>query len=271
MIRYNTIKYLSRVLCCIGLFCAPLVSLAAEAAPDKQQGQALDQAANDPTASLMNVQIQNLYSGAYHKLDDESANTIQLRSAVPFETGSLKHIARATLPFITDSPSGESGMGDLVLFDLIKFNESWGRWGLGPVMLMPTATKDALGAEKWAIGPAFGFAARNPTLLWGVFNQNLFSFAGDDDREDVNVSIIQPLLNIKLPQKWSIGVSEMNITYDWEKSAWTSLPLGMKVNKMVRFGKQATMFSGSYEYNFQDDYVAPEWTVNLTVKFLFPI
>lgn len=31
------------------------------------------------------------------------------------------------------------------------------------------------------------------------------------------------------------------------------------------------MFSGSYEYNFQDDYVAPEWTVNVTVKFLFPI
>lgn len=31
------------------------------------------------------------------------------------------------------------------------------------------------------------------------------------------------------------------------------------------------MFSGSYEYNFQDDYVAPEWTVNVKMKFLFPI
>jgi hypothetical protein len=30
-------------------------------------------------------------------------------------------------------------------------------------------------------------------------------------------------------------------------------------------------FSGAYEYNFANDYVAPEWTVNFTVKFLFPL
>lgn len=240
-------------------------------AVDKHDGQSLGQAANDPTASLMSVQIQNLYSGEYHNLEDESGNSILLRSVIPLTTGSLKHIARATLPYITNSPSGESGLGDLTLFDLIKFEESWGRWGVGPVMLIPTATDDALGSEKWGIGPAVGFAARTPGLLWGLFNQNIFSFAGDDDREDVNISILQPLLNIKLPNKWSIGVSEMNITYDWEKSAWSSLPLGMKVNKLVKFGKLPVMFSGSYEYNFQDDYVAPEWTMNFTMKFLFPL
>ena len=95
----------------------------------------------------------------------------------------------------------------MVLFDLIVFNESWGRWGVGPVMLFPTATNDALGAEKWAIGPAAGFVARSQKLLWGVFNQNLFSFAGNNDREDVNVSIIQPIINYSLPDKWSIGTS----------------------------------------------------------------
>ena len=45
----------------------------------------------------------------------------------------------------------------------------------------------------------------------------------------------------------------------------------MKVNKLVNFGKLPVMFSGAYEYNFQDDYVAPEWTVNFTLKFLFLI
>jgi hypothetical protein len=30
-------------------------------------------------------------------------------------------------------------------------------------------------------------------------------------------------------------------------------------------------FSGAYEYNFADDEVAPEWTINFTVKFLFPL
>jgi hypothetical protein len=49
----------------------------------------------------------------------------------------------------------------------------------------------------------------------GAFStRTFFSFAGNDDREDVNVSIIQPIVNFSLPNHWSIGTSEMNITYD---------------------------------------------------------
>ncbi|MCK5517298.1 MAG: hypothetical protein KAI39_10520 [Desulfobulbaceae bacterium] len=245
----------------------PLPALAAE----KKDGQALDQAANDPTASLMSIQIQNIYSGEYHKLSDESVNTILLRSAIPFQTGNLKHIARATLPIVTDNPSGESGLGDLTIFDLLAFDKPWGRWGAGLVGMLPTAADEKLGSEKWAVGPALGFVARNQKLMWGLFNQNLFSFAGDDDRDDVNVSTLQPIINYSLPDKWSIGVSEMTVTYDWEKSTWTNLPLGLKVSKLVKISSLPVMFSGSYEYNFQDDYVSPEWTVNFTLKFLFPI
>jgi hypothetical protein len=43
-------------------------------------------------------------TGSYHNLADENGNTILLRSAVPFATRSLDHIARATLPVVTDSP-----------------------------------------------------------------------------------------------------------------------------------------------------------------------
>jgi hypothetical protein len=248
-------------------------ALAQEAKPaaSADSGQSLDQAANDPTASLMSVQLQNVYAGDYHVLDGETGNTLLLRAAVPFTTGDLKHIARVTLPVVTDSPSRESGLGDIVLFDLLAFDESWGRWGVGPVLLAPTASDESLGADKWAIGPALGFVARAPGLLWGVFNQNLFSFAGDDDREDVDVSIVQPIINYSLPNKWSVGTSEMNITFDWNQEDWVALPLGFKVAKLVRFGRQPVQFSGAYEYNFADDYPTAAWTVNLTVKLLFPV
>lgn len=248
------------------LTCLPLTTALAAGS-----GQSLDQAANDPTASLMAVQIQNIYVGDYHNLDGETGNSVVLRPVVPFTAFGLNHIARATIPYITHSPSGETGLGDSVVFDLIVFNRSWGRWGVGPVMLLPTATDDALGGEKWAAGPALGFVAANPAFIWGLFNQNLFSFAGNEDRDEVKLSILQPIFNYSLPNKWSIGTSEMNATYDWEKGAWTNLPLGMKVSKLHKFGSQPVQFSGSYEYNFADDYVAPEWSMNLTIKFLFPI
>ncbi len=62
--------------------------------------------------------------------------------------------------------------------------------------------------KKWAIGPTIGFAARSNKLLWGAFNQKLFSFAGDDEREDVDVSILQPIASYSLPDHWSIGTSK---------------------------------------------------------------
>ena len=243
----------------------------AGAAATVPTNQALDQAANDPTASLMAVQIQNIYSGNYYNLHDESGNTVLLRPVVPFTTGALSHIARATIPYATLSPSGKTGLGDSVLFDLIVFNQSWGRWGVGPVLLLPTATDSALGAQKWAAGPALGFVARQPSFMWGLFNQNLFSFASNGRRDEVKLSILQPILNYSLPHKWSIGASEMNITYDWNQGVWSNLPLGVKVSKLHKFNALPVQFSGSYEYNFANATVVPEWSVNLTVKLLFPM
>ena len=61
------------------------------------------------------------------------------------------------------------------------------------------------------------------------------------------------------------------MTLDWETNDWTNLPLGIKLSKLVKFDTLPVLFSSYYEYNFQDDFIAPEWTVNFTVKLLFPI
>ena len=236
------------------------------------ENQSLEQAANDPTASLMSVQIQNIHVGDYHNLHDESGNTVLLRSAVPFMAFGKKNIARISLPYVTDSPSGESGLGDLVLFDLVVVEESWGRWGIGPVMQLPTATNHALGSGKYAVGPALGFTATKDKILWGLFNQNLFTVADNDSgKQDVNVSILQPILNYTLPNKWAVGVSEMNFIYDHEGDRWASLPLGIKIAKLKNVGGIPMQFVGSYERNFADDEVGSKWVVNFTVKFIFPV
>lgn len=251
---------------CAALACAPF-SAGAEGAAD---GQSMEQAASDPTASLMSIQFQDNYSGDYFHLDDASSNVFQLRIAAPFTLGGHDHIARLTLPMPTHTTSGESGVGDMTIFDMVVTSESWGRWGVGAVMLMPAASRDALGAGQWALGPAMGFAARSPGLLWGLFSQNLFTVAGDDARPEVNVSILQPIYSYSLPDKWSIGTSEMNLTYDWDRHEWTALPLGVKVAKLVKFGRLPVQFSAYYERNLQDERFAPEYTVNFTAKLILP-
>ena len=234
------------------------------------EGQSLQQAAEDPTASLMNVQIGTWYTSDFHNLSGEDANTVVLRSALPWQWGEQKHISRITVPFITDSPFIDTGLSDTAIFDLMTFDEGWGRWGVGAVALLPTGGADR-GAEKWGLGPAVGFTARAEGFLWGLFNQNIFTVAGEDDREDINVSVFQPILSVSLGNGWSTGISEMSITYDWENSEWTSLPLGVKLAKLAHFGKLPVQFNFQYEYNFADDSpVSPENLFRFTVKFIFP-
>ena len=241
---------------------------AAPAIAQDTGGQSLEQAANDPTASLMSVQIQDFYSFNRHNTDADG-NIVQFRSAVPFKTFGYDNIARLTLPYATETPSGASGVLDTTIFNLTAFNRDWGRFGLGLVGLVPTG-ESGLGAGKWALGPAAGFAARNETVLWGLFNQNLFTVAEQFDGPYVNLSTLQPLFNYSLGGGWSVGVSEMTFVYNWDQSEFTSLPLGAKVSRLVRFGRTPVQFQASYEHNFYDEGFGPEDTLGLTVKVLLP-
>lgn len=247
------------------------LALAAAPAFAQSDGQDLASAANDPTASLMSFQFQDFYVSDFYNQNDATQNTLQFRAAVPFKIGSTSNIARLTLPYLTETPSGNSGLSDATLFNLTVFDQAWGRWGAGAVALLPTG-KDGLSAEKWGLGPAAGFTARPGWGLWGVFNQNIFTFAGDDDRPEVNLSTIQPLLNIPLGQGWSAGLSDMTFVYDWDAGEFTSLPLGVKLSKLTRpgAGRVPVQYQVSYERNFYDDGAAPRDTLGFTVKFLLP-
>jgi hypothetical protein len=261
MSRIDNIRILSLI--------SGAAALALGTAAAAQDGdQSLEQAANDPTASLMAFQLQNYYTPEFHNADGD-LNVLQFRAAVPFTFAGIDNIARLTVPYVTSNSLGETGLSDTTLFNLAVFNRPWGRWGVGVVGLIPTGA-EGVSAEKWALGPAAGFTARSGRLLWGLFNQNLFTVAGDEDRQDVNISTLQPILSRSLGGGWSVGLSEMTIVYDWEESAFTSLPLGVKLSKLVTFGTTPVQFQASYEHNFYDDDVAPADTFGVIAKILLP-
>ena len=250
------------------LVCATAICLAQHGFAQGSGGQSLESAANDPTASLMSFQLQNFYTSAFHNIDGTS-NTAQFRAAIPFTLGGVNNIARLTLPYVTSSPSGRSGLADSTLFNLAAFDRDWGRFGVGAVALVPTG-ETGLSAEKWGLGPAFGFTAQLPWGLAGLFNQNILTVAGDDDMPDVNISTLQPLLNTPLGNGWSAGLSDMTFVYDWDAGTFTSLPLGAKISRLTRLGEIPFQVQVSYEHDFYDDGPAPSDTFGLTAKILLP-
>ncbi len=242
-----------------------------------EDNEGLSQKANDPTASLMAVQIIDEYTADfYNAFEGESANGILLRAAYPYVWGETKHIARISQPFTTDTPSGENGIEDMTLFDLTVFDASWGRYGVGVVAGVPLADTH----DQWSAGPAFGFVNNSITkgLNVGLFNQNLFRFAGDDDRAYTKISSLQPILNYTLGGGWNIGTGDIQYVYDWESTQWVSLPIGIQLGKLVRFGKLPVIFSAQYIHNFADEVnignglfaPTPKTSLTFTAKFLFP-
>ena len=133
-------------------------------------------------------------------------------------------------------------------------------WGVGPSLTVPTATDDSLGSEKWSAGPAAVALAMPGNWVVGTLIRQLWSFAGDDDRQDVNQTLIQPFVNYNFPGGW-YAVSSPIITANWEASSddtWT-VPVGGGLGKIFRIGGQAMNAQLQGFYNVERPEYGPDW------------
>jgi hypothetical protein len=246
----------------------------------QDQSESLAAQARDPTASLTAFQIRYDWTNSLHNAPGEGVSSVVLQPIIPFKLGEQRHIARVTLPYITNAPdlSGledigqnpvppnyiptrdKSGLGDTALLDLLIFDASWGRWGAGAAMSLPTASDDALGSGKWSLGPAVVGIGKSGKWQYGTLVTGLFSVAGDSGREDVSVATIQPFASYDMGGGWSVGLSELQYTYNLKSSGWVDVPIGGRVEKLVQIGSLPVRVYIDAEYNLKDDDIAPEWT-----------
>ncbi len=249
--------------------------------------------ARDPTASVLSLQLQYWNTTEFHGISGADQGTIVLRPVIPYKLAGQAHISRLTLPVVTHGPdvdyvdnsegtlgnpppgyvptADKGGLTDITWLDLFIHPFSKGRWGLGPVVVFPTATDDALGAGKWQVGPAGVVIAKAGNLQYGVLSQWFFSVAGDDDRDDINLFSMQPFASYGLKNGWSVGTSDMSYNYDFENDRWSSLGLGARLEKLVMIGKYPTRLYGEAEYNFADDAIGPEVTYRFMISPLLPM
>jgi hypothetical protein len=232
----------------------------------------------NPVASLISVPIQANYDENYGAGDQGSVWKINIQPVVPITLNAdWNIISRTILPLVDQndipvSGSGESGIGDIVqsLFFSPKTPTLKGLiWGVGPVFLMPTASEDALGSEKWGIGPTAVGLKQDGPWTYGVLANHIESFAGEDDRADISVSLFQPFLTYITKTKTTFGINAES-TYDWENDQW-SVPLNFTVNQLLRVGKQILQIGAGTRYWADSPDNGPEgWGWRLQLTFLFP-
>jgi len=230
--------------------------------------------ANNPLANMTAFNLQSYYIGELTD-SDYDANQFWLRYAKPFSVGNSSWLLRASLPFnsFPTPPDGstESGLGDFNAFAayLIDTGNPAISLGIGPQLTVPTATDDALGSEQWSAGLAHVlFNASSNKFQYGYLVTWQHSFAGDDDREDVNVGALQPFAMYQLGGGLYLRSAPIWV-YNFENDNF-SVPVGLGIGKVIRQGKTVYNFFVEPQFSVADRGPGqPEWQIYFALNMQF--
>jgi hypothetical protein len=210
--------------------------------------------------------------------DGASVDRLNIQPVIPISISEDWNVITRTIVPLVDQqgfPSNamnESGLGDVVasqFFSPKAPTASGWIWGAGPVELLPTASDEALGAEKWGLGPtAVALKQVGPWTIGGLAN-HIWSVAGDDDRADINATFLQPFVSYVTKTHTTFGVNTES-TYDWENSAW-SVPLNAQVAQLFKIGPQIMQLTLGARYWAESPEGGPEgWGLRVQLTLLYP-
>ena len=208
---------------------------------------------------------------------NRTSNATLFQPVLPLSLGRSYAVFHPIIPVLyrptfTEPSGGELGLGDstLQIYFVPEPPEPL-TWGFGTSLLLPTASDEDLGSEKWGIGPVF--AAIWATDQWTVGGRlyQHWSFAGDDTRKDVSFLTIQPLLTYSLRKGWYLASGPL-ITADFSAGGseqWT-VPVGGGVGKVFAVGRQHLNVSVQPYWNAVGPESAGEWSLIVQLQSLFP-
>ncbi len=238
----NVVTERNRILVLVVLFLSILPDVYAQEKAGASAQAIADKLAN-PVASMISVPFQNNtdwgigpYSG--------SKNTLNIQPVVPIKINpDINLITRYILPVvdqrnITGPDTHQFGLSDMTISAWASpANPKNGLiWGAGPAFLVPTATNDFLGTRKFGVGPTALLLKQGNGNTIGFLVNQLWSVAGDKDRQDVNQLFFQPFYAHSFSSGASVGAN-MELTQNWMANT-TLLFLNPTISSITKIGKQ---------------------------------
>jgi hypothetical protein len=236
----------------------------------------------NPVADLISVPFQNntnIRQGPYH----QTGNILNIQPVIPFHLNEdWNLITRTIIPVVSQvrlSPNQgpEFGLGDTnptLFLSPAKpqpFLSGHLVTGFGPTFLFPTSTDRTLGPGRWASGiSGVGVFLQGPWVI-GLLANNLWSFAGPEDRQHVRQLTAQYFINYNFKGGWYVTSSPI-ITADWVRKPgdqWT-VPIGGGFGRVFKVNDQPINASLQAFYNVVRPDNGPLWQIRFQLALLFP-
>ena len=244
----------------------------------------LAKAAQNPIANLISLPFQNNTNFEFGS-DERTQNILNIQPVYPVTLGENWNLITRTILPVTSQPLAggdrKNGLGDTTFTGFFSPRNSGSlTWGVGPVVLIPTATDDALGSDQWGLGasvvvltmPGPWVIGSLFSNLWSVTDATVFDdLLGDDVQQKINIFTWQYFINYNF-DNGAYLTSAPIITANWEADSdnrWT-VPLGIGAGKVTKFGKQPVNVSIQGYYNVEKPEFGADWQLRLQLQFLFP-
>jgi hypothetical protein len=252
-------------------------------ASEAENADKLRKAAQNPVASLISVPIQenwNFNIGPANR----TQNILNIQPVIPVTLSTdWNLIIRWITPVIFQPvpvpqaagppvQSGFYGIGDMQPAFFVSPKKSKVIWGIGPQLLLPTATKTSiLGQGKFGMGPTAVLLVQPGKWTFGLLANNVWSIAGHADLPKVNQFLLQYFINYNLKKGWYL-TWQPTLTANWVATnggRWV-VPLGGGVGRIMRLGFQPVNIGLQFYGNAVHPPGASPWGLRMQIAFLFP-
>jgi hypothetical protein len=214
-----------------------------DAGAPSQSAQELADKLSNPVASLISVPFQNNSDWGIGKYNG-SKNTLNFQPVIPIKLSSnLNLITRYIIPIVSQRDviaenTQEFGLSDATISAWVSPSHPKNglTWGFGPVLLLPIATNDYLGTKKFGVGPTALLLKQSHGNTIGFLVNQIWSVAGDKNRQDVNQLFLQPFFAHSFSSGASLG-GNMEMTQSWQAGT-TLIFFNPTISGVTKIGKQ---------------------------------
>ena len=237
----------------------------------------------NPVADLISFPFQNNTNFNFGPLKG-TQDILNVQPVIPFHvTEDWNLITRTIFPLtwqpqLTPNTGSTFGLGNVNLSLFLSPKQLFHGiiWGVGPAIILPTATGGTVGSNIWGAGPS-GVALRmDGPWVYGALVSNVWSFAGTTGPGGVgnayNNFLLQPFVNYNFGEGWYVN-SVPIITSNWLAPAgqqWI-VPVGGGGGRVIKlFDKlPVNLYIGAYYNAVHPSSTGPSWQLRSQLTFIF--